>query len=87
MLSFAAIGKVESIQATEGSAVKKGDTIARLDGAETAQAAIAAANLQVVSARKALDDLNEKAQIAAADAEMIRRDCRAGSKRREGRSR
>jgi HlyD family secretion protein len=69
-LSFSALGKVESILSPEGKSVKKGDPIARLDGAETAQAAIAAADLQVVSAQKALDDLNEKAKIAAADAEM-----------------
>ncbi|NMB54275.1 MAG: HlyD family efflux transporter periplasmic adaptor subunit [Leptolinea sp.] len=70
MLSFAATGKVESIEAVEGAAVKKGDPIARLNGAEQATAAITAAELQVTSAQKALDDLNEKAKLAAADAEM-----------------
>jgi HlyD family secretion protein len=64
------LGKVESILSPEGTSVKKGEPIARLDGAETAQAAIAATELQVVSAQKALNDLNEKAKIAAADAEM-----------------
>jgi multidrug resistance efflux pump len=70
ILSFAAIGKVESIQAAEGSSVQKGDPIARLEGSEKAGAAVAAADLQVASAQKALDDLNEKAKVAAADAEM-----------------
>ena len=70
MLSFAASGKVESIQALEGTAVKKGDPIARLAGEERAQAAIAAADLQVASAQKVLDDFNEKANITGADAEM-----------------
>jgi multidrug resistance efflux pump len=69
-LSFAAVGKVESIQAAEGVSVQKGDPIARLEGSEKADAAVAAADLQVASAQKALDDLNEKAKVAAADAEM-----------------
>ncbi len=70
ILSFAATGRVESIQAFEGDRVKKGDPIARLDGSEHAQAAIAAAELQVTSAQKKLDDVKEKARLAAADAEM-----------------
>ena len=70
ILSFAAAGKVESIQAPEGSSVKKGDPIATLEGSEKAGAAVASADLQVASAQKALDDLNEKAKISAADAEM-----------------
>lgn len=69
-LSFSATGKVAEILAPEGSIVKKGDPIARLDGTETARAAIAAAELQVASDQKSLDDLIEKARIAAADAEM-----------------
>ena len=70
LLSFAAAGKVESIQAPEGSSVKIGDPIAILEGSEKAGAAVAAADVQMASAQKALDDLNEKAKIAAADAEM-----------------
>jgi HlyD family secretion protein len=70
MLSFSASGKIESIQAIEGSTVNKGDPIARLDGGERARATIAAAELQVASAQKSLDDFNEKARLAAADAEM-----------------
>jgi len=67
-LSFASVGKVEAILAGEGSIVKKGDIIARLEGADQAKAAIASAELQVISAQQALDNLNEKAQLAAADA-------------------
>ncbi|NLF52229.1 MAG: HlyD family efflux transporter periplasmic adaptor subunit [Leptolinea sp.] len=69
-LSFAATGKVAEILTPEGSEVKEGDPIARLDGTETIRAAIAAADLQVVSKQKNLDDLIEKSRIAAADAEM-----------------
>jgi HlyD family secretion protein len=43
--------------------------IARLEGADQAKAAIAAAELQIVSAQQALDNLNEKARLAAADAQ------------------
>lgn len=70
VLSFMTGGKVESIQAVEGTPVKRGDVIARLEGGERACAAIAATDLQVASAQKALDDLIEKARLAAADAEM-----------------
>lgn len=70
ILSFAAVGKVESIQAAEGSSIKKGDPIARLEGSEKAGAIVAAADLQAASAQKALEDLNEKSKIVAADAEM-----------------
>jgi HlyD family secretion protein len=70
MLSFGAAGKVESIQAPEGASVQEGDPIARLEGSEKAGAAVAAADLQVASAQKALDDLNEKAKISGAGAEM-----------------
>src|SRR5512133_2825490 len=52
VLSFASSGKIEAIVATEGTSVKKGDTIARLDGLERAQATVAAADLQVASAQK-----------------------------------
>lgn len=69
-LSFSATGKVTEILAPEGATVKKGAIIARLDGTEAARAAIAAAELQVASDQKILDDLIEKARIAAADAEM-----------------
>ena len=70
VLSFASNGKVESIQSLEGTPVKKGAPIARLEGSERARASIASAELQVATAQKSLDDLYEKARLAAADAEM-----------------
>ena len=63
------VGKVDAILSGEGAVVKKGDVIARLEGIDQARAAIASAELQVVSAQQALDTLNEKAHLAAADAE------------------
>jgi len=67
-LGFASVGKVEAIQAGEGAVVKKGDVIARLEGADQAKAVISTAVLHVVSAQQALNNLNEKAGLAAADA-------------------
>jgi HlyD family secretion protein len=67
-LSFASVGKVEAIQAGEGVVVKKGDVIARLEGTDRAKAAIASAEVQVVSAQQALNTLNEKAALTTADA-------------------
>ncbi len=68
-LSFASVANVKEILAPEGSLVKKGDVIARLDGADQVRAAITAAELQIVTAQQALDNLNEKARLAAADAQ------------------
>lgn len=70
VLSFSATGKVESIHAPEGKFVRKGESIARLEGVEQVTAAITAAEYQETSAQKALNDLHEKARLAAADAEM-----------------
>ncbi len=68
-LSFASVGKVEAILYEEGKIVKKGDVIARLEGTDQAKANITAAELQVITAQQALDTLNEKARVAAADAQ------------------
>jgi len=67
-LSFASVGNVEAILVGEGSVVKQGDVIARLEGTDQAKAAISAADLEVVSAQQALDTLNDKARLATADA-------------------
>jgi HlyD family secretion protein len=68
-LSFAAVGRIEAILAVEGVKVKKGDVIARLEGAEKAKSTIAASELQVISAQQALDKLNDDAKVAKANAE------------------
>ena len=68
-LSFASVAKVDAILAPEGSLVKKGDVIARLEGADQTKAAISAAELQIVTAQQALNNLNDKARLAAADAQ------------------
>jgi multidrug resistance efflux pump len=68
-LGFAAAGKVVEVLVKEGRPVTQGQVIARLEGGEQAQAAVAAAELGVVQAQQALDNLDEKAKVAAADAE------------------
>lgn len=69
-LSFAHPGIVETVSAKEGQRVQKGQVIARLKGQTSAEAAIAQAELHVLSAQQALDDLNEKAGLGSSDAEL-----------------
>ncbi|MFZ5810123.1 MAG: HlyD family secretion protein [Chloroflexota bacterium] len=67
-LSFAQNGQVESILVKEGDAVQAGAVIARLASVATLQAAVASAELEVVSAQQALDDLIANAPLAKANA-------------------
>jgi HlyD family secretion protein len=68
-LGFSATDKVAEVLAKEGQSVAQGQVIARLEGSEQAQAAVAAAELGVVKAQQALNDLDDKSKVAAADAE------------------
>ena len=56
-LAFAQGGVVDEILVHAGEHVSKRDVIARLVGIETVQAELAAAQLELVSAQRALDDL------------------------------
>jgi multidrug efflux pump subunit AcrA (membrane-fusion protein) len=67
-LSFAQNGQVESILVKEGDAVQAGAVIARLASVATLQAAVASAELEVVSAQQALDNLIANAPLAKANA-------------------
>jgi HlyD family secretion protein len=69
-LAFARPGIIETVSVKEGELVQKGQVIARLKGQTSAEAAIAQAELQVLSAQQALDDLNEKASLGSTDAEL-----------------
>ncbi|MCE1252535.1 MAG: efflux RND transporter periplasmic adaptor subunit [Anaerolineae bacterium] len=69
-LVFSATGIVDEILVPEGSVVKEGDPIARLQGQERLQAALAAANLQVVSAQQSLDNLTDNGAVSKANAEL-----------------
>ncbi|MEO8354708.1 MAG: HlyD family efflux transporter periplasmic adaptor subunit [Chloroflexota bacterium] len=57
-LSFQAFGVVEEINVKIGDSVSQGDVLARLSNASQADAQLAAANLERVTAQQALDTLN-----------------------------
>ena len=67
-LSFPASGQVEEILVNSGDLVKKGDVLARLGDTQPAQAALAAADLELQSAQQALDELNRNADLSRAEA-------------------
>ncbi|MBG0786367.1 MAG: HlyD family efflux transporter periplasmic adaptor subunit [Anaerolineaceae bacterium] len=69
-LSFAVAGTVGEILVEEGDTVTAGAVIARLKDTETYDAQILAAGLAVLQAQQALDDLNEKADLIHAQAEV-----------------
>jgi len=69
-LTFAVSGTVGEILVHEGENVGAGEAIARLKDTETYDAQILAANLAVLQAQQALDDLNEKADLIHAQAEV-----------------
>jgi multidrug resistance efflux pump len=78
-LSFQARGMVEEVNVKIGDSVKKGDVLARLANAGVAEASLAAANLELLSAQQALDALsrNGNANLAASwtaymDAQRVR---------------
>jgi len=67
-LSFSVAGSVEQVFVQKGEQVMAGQVIARLKNTQQAQAAIAAARLEVVAARQALDDLYDHADENQAQA-------------------
>lgn len=66
-LTFTAAGRVAEILVDQGAMVKEGDVLARLGDSQPAQAALAAANLELASAQQALDELNRTANLALAE--------------------
>lgn len=68
-LSLQASGVAEEIPVTEGQGVAEGQLLVRLSGGENARAALAAAELELLSAQQALDDLyeNHDQMLAAAE--------------------
>ncbi|BCY18503.1 MAG: HlyD family efflux transporter periplasmic adaptor subunit [Chloroflexi bacterium] len=69
-LSFPINGVVDDVLVKEGDTVKQGDLLARLKGSEKQKAAISAAESELLSAKKALDDLNNNANVARAEAQL-----------------
>lgn len=73
-LSFAVPGAIESVAVSEGEKVDAGQVLARLSGSQEMQAAVSAADVQVLSAQQAVDDLkndaNWKLELAQAQANL-----------------
>lgn len=69
-LAFPVNGVVDEVLVKEGDTVKQGDVMARLKGSEKQKAAISSAESELLSARKALDDLNSNANVTRAQAQL-----------------
>ncbi|MCX8062194.1 MAG: HlyD family efflux transporter periplasmic adaptor subunit, partial [Anaerolineales bacterium] len=67
-LSFAQSGQIQTILIKAGEEVTAGQVIAELAGKEALQAAVTAAELEVLAAQQALDDLYTNAPLAKAQA-------------------
>jgi len=65
-LSMSTAGVVEDVQIYEGDQVKEDQVLVRLKGKEDLQAAITAAEFEVASAEKVLDDLYDNAETILA---------------------
>lgn len=69
-LSFATGGQVTELLAQRGDLIKQGDVIARLGNVEQARAALSTAQLELINARQALDNLYENAELFSAQAQL-----------------
>jgi HlyD family secretion protein len=69
-LSVLQPGRVESLWVKEGDQVEEGSVLLRLGSYERYASAVAAAELQVVLARQALDDLQRTAAVSLGDATL-----------------
>jgi multidrug resistance efflux pump len=69
-LSFNVPGLIEAVFVDEGESVQEGDLIARLRGREQIEATIAAAQLELISAEQALDELLNLAPLTTAHAQQ-----------------
>ncbi|MEN6394664.1 MAG: efflux RND transporter periplasmic adaptor subunit [Anaerolineaceae bacterium] len=67
-LSFFTNGQVEEILVEEGDLVKKGDVLARLGNREAIEAAIAAAEAELLAAQQAYDALNDNVDVSRSEA-------------------
>ena len=65
-LSFQARGMVEKVNVKIGDQVNKGDVLARLANASEAEAQLASANLELIGAQQALDELLESSGASLA---------------------
>ncbi len=69
-LFFYNAGTISEVLLKQGTAVKKGDVLARLGDRESFQAAEAAAQLELASAQRQLDDLQAKAALVSGQAQV-----------------
>ena len=69
-LGFTGSGTVAEVRAHDGDRVQKGAVLVCLEGSEEVQAALAAAELELISARQDLQNLTENSAVDAADIEM-----------------
>jgi multidrug resistance efflux pump len=67
-LSFQSSGQVTDVQVEEGQSVKEGDILVLLGNQEAAQSELKAAELELITAQQALDDLNQNAKVAETQA-------------------
>jgi multidrug efflux pump subunit AcrA (membrane-fusion protein) len=67
-LSFFTSGQVEEIMVEEGDLVQAGDVVAVLGNREELEAGIANAELELLNAQQALDNLDEDIEVARAEA-------------------
>ena len=70
-LSFTVRGKVDEILVAEGETVSEGDVLIRLADREQAEAALAAAQLELITAQQAYDDLIRTEGLGRADAWQV----------------
>jgi len=80
-LSFLSSGLVDQVLVKEGDAVAVGAPLAILAGQEKATAQAAAAQLELLNAQQALDDLNRNAKVALAQAELKLAEARKAEQR------
>lgn len=69
-LGFSVPGEVQEILVIEGDQVSTGAVLARLNKAESYNAALTAAQLELDNAQQAVDDLNKKADLAGGQAQQ-----------------
>lgn len=69
-LSVPSAGIVEEIFIEENEEVDKGDSLLQIGGEEVYRSSITAANLELISAQQALDDLIDNAGLSLAEAEQ-----------------
>jgi HlyD family secretion protein len=67
-LSLSSSGTIVELAVSEDDRVSAGQTLIRLDGAQDQQAAIAAAQLEIAAAQRALDDLYRDPELRVANA-------------------